>query len=202
MLGELFIVDILESTCSCILETYMGEFDIPEAMFPAGDPNSHATCGVRKQCSLRNVRTSEEPSGWTWLLNLHCNWFANQRERERGGAGEAGTTNLIAVFKSILCSYSIALCIIIKWYNFNIPYVTYSSQEPRDRNRCVRGPFSKSVFEITVRQPLSEEGLESRSSDGFISCQTLFFCLFRNSFHTFFLCVCAWPCAHMKRNAN
>ena len=86
---------------------------------------------------------------------------------------------------------SIALYIIIKWYHFNIPYVTYSSQEPRDRNRCVHGPFSKSVFEITVRQPPSEEGLESWSSDGFISCQTLFFCLFRNSFHTFFLCVCA-----------
>lgn len=57
---------ILESTCSFILETYMGGVvDIPETMFPAGDPKSRATCGVRRQYSLGNARTSEEPSGWT-----------------------------------------------------------------------------------------------------------------------------------------
>lgn len=58
-------MDIPESTCSFILETCMGGFDIPETMFPAGDPKSRATCGVRRQCSLGNARTSEEPSGWT-----------------------------------------------------------------------------------------------------------------------------------------
>ena len=32
MLGELYIADIPGSTCSFILETYMGEFDIPETV--------------------------------------------------------------------------------------------------------------------------------------------------------------------------